>query len=111
MYVGLGVSHQPLSQPYRWAKSGTAILSFCLGCYIFSRACRWAGELRRGTMCCSFLVQALLCLCAGLLVVTNVVPRGAGNLLPQNCIVLLPLGMLSFQSAGQITMSRVQMKQ
>lgn len=61
-------------------------------------------------MCCSFLVQALLCLGAGLLVVADVVPRGAGDLLPQNCVVLLPLGMLSFQSAGQITMSRVQMK-
>lgn len=58
-------------------------------------------------MACSFIVQALLCLVAGLLVVTDVVPRGAGNLLPRNCIVLLPLGLLSFQSAGQITMSRV----
>ena len=58
-------------------------------------------------MCVSFLVQALFCLAAGLLVVTDVVPKGAGNLLPHNCIVLLPLGMLSFQSAGQITMSRV----
>lgn len=107
MYVGLGVSGQPLSQPYRWAKSGTAILSFCFGAYVFSRACRWAGQLKRGTFCCSFLVQCILCIAAGLLVVTDVVPNGAGNLLPRNCIVLVPLALLSFQSAGQITMSRV----
>jgi uncharacterized membrane protein YoaK (UPF0700 family) len=58
-------------------------------------------------MCCSCIVQAILCAGAGVLVVTDVVPRGAGNLLPQNVIVLLPLAMLAFQSAGQITMSRV----
>lgn len=78
-----------------------------MGSYVFSRVCRWAGQSKRGTMCCSFLVQATLCLTAGILVVTGVVPRGAGNLLPHNSIVLLPLAMLSFQSAGQITMSRV----
>jgi hypothetical protein len=55
----------------------------------------------------SLLIQAALCLGAGALVVTDVVPRGAGNLLPRNCIVLAPLAMLAFQSAGQITMSRV----
>lgn len=58
-------------------------------------------------MSCSFLFQALLCVVAGSLVVTGVVPKGAGSLLPGNCVVLLPLAMLSFQSAGQITMSRV----
>jgi Protein of unknown function (DUF1275) len=107
VYVGLGISGQPLSQPYRWAKSGTAILSFCFGTYVFSRLARLLGPLRRSTMCSSFLFQASLCFISGVLVVSDVVPDDAGNRLPGNCIVLLPLGLLSFQSAGQIVASRM----
>ncbi|KIW49271.1 hypothetical protein PV05_10965 [Exophiala xenobiotica] len=107
VYVGLGMSGQPLSQPYRWVKSGTAILSFSVGTYFFSRAARYLGPLRRSTMSSSFLFQALLCFTAALLVVSDVVESDAGNQLPRNFIVLLPLGLLSFQSAGQIVMSRM----
>lgn len=101
------MSGQPFSQPYRWVKSGTAILSFCLGTYFFSRACRVFGPLRRSTLSGSCLFQALLCFISGVLVVSEVVPRDAGNQLPHSYIVLLPLGLLSFQSAGQIVMSRM----
>jgi uncharacterized membrane protein YoaK (UPF0700 family) len=107
VYVGLGVSGQPLSQPYRWAKSGTAILAFCAGNYFFSRMCRLMGPLRRSTMAISCIFQALLCFIAMALVVSGEVPNNAGTLLPGNCIVLIPLAMLSFQSAGQIVMSRI----
>lgn len=107
VYVGLGLSHQPLSQPYRWAKSGTAILSFCFGTYVFSRLSRLLGPLRRSTIFSSFLFQALLCFISGVLVTSDVVPDNAGNLIPKNSIVLLPLGLLSFQSAGQIVASRM----
>lgn len=101
------MSGQPLSQPYRWVKSGTAILSFCLGTYFFSRLCRYLGPLRRSTLSGSFILQALFCLVSGTLVVSDVVPNDAGNQLPNNYIVLLPLGLLSFQSAGQIVASRM----
>ena len=101
------MSGQPLSQPYRWVKSSTAIISFCLGTYFFSRMCRIFGPLRRSTLSGSFLFQALLCLISGGLVASDVVPNDAGNQLPNNYIVLLPLGLLSFQSAGQIVMSRM----
>ena len=107
VYVGLGMSGQPLSQPYRWVKSGTAITSFCLGTYFFSRICRFFGPLRRSTLFGSFIFQALLCFIAGILVVSGIVHKDAGNQLPYNYIVLLPLGLLSFQSAGQIVMSRM----
>ena len=107
VYVGLGMSGQPLSQPYRWVKSGTAILSFCLGTYFFSRVCRFLGPLRRSTLAGSFIFQAVLCFISGILVVSGVVHKDAGNQLPYNYIVLLPLGLLSFQSAGQIVMSRM----
>jgi len=107
VYVGLGMSGQPLSQPYRWVKSGTAILSFCLGTYFFSRVCRFFGPLKRGTLFGSFIFQALLVFIAAILVVSGLVHKDAGNQLPYNYIVLLPLGLLSFQSAGQIVMSRM----
>jgi hypothetical protein len=107
VYVGLGVSGQPLSQPYRWAKSGTAILAFCAGNYFFSRMARLMGPLRRSTMIISFLFQALLCFGAMITVVTGLVPNDAGNRLPKDCIVLFPLALLSFQSAGQIVASRM----
>lgn len=107
VYVGLGMSGQPLSQPYRWVKSSTAILSFCIGTYFFSRAARYFGPLRRSTMAGSFVFQAFLCFIGAGLVVSGVVHKDAGNQLPGNLIVLLPLSLLSFQSAGQIVMSRM----
>ncbi|ETN37518.1 uncharacterized protein HMPREF1541_07140 [Cyphellophora europaea CBS 101466] len=106
VYVGLGVSGQPYSQPYRWAKSSTAIASFCLGCFVFSRVSRVLKPLKRSTMVASMLVQVVLCFVAFGLVVSGFVPKDAGDRLPHDFIVLLPLSLLSFQSAGQIVMSR-----
>lgn len=68
---------------------------------------RYFGPLRRGTVVGSWLLQALLTYISATLVTTNVVPIDAGSLLPENFIVLLPLSLLSIQSAGQIIMSRV----
>ncbi|KAF2759689.1 hypothetical protein EJ05DRAFT_536951 [Pseudovirgaria hyperparasitica] len=106
VYVGLGVTGQPASQPYRWAKSGTAILSFMLGTYLFSRCMRYLGPLRRLTVILALLLQALLCFASALLCLFSVVPADAGTLLPNNFIVLLPLCLLSIQSSGQIVLSR-----
>ncbi|KAK6382642.1 hypothetical protein LTS17_003311 [Exophiala oligosperma] len=107
VYVGLGMSGQPFSQPYRWIKSGTAIISFCAGTYFFSRTARLLGALRRSTMVLSFIFQATLCFVAALFVVSGVVPANAGTQIPRTFIVLLPLSLLSFQSAGQIVISRM----
>lgn len=65
------------------------------------------GPLRRNTMTISFLFQSLLCFIAMATVVSGLVPNDAGTKLPGNCIVLFPLALLSFQSAGQIVMSRM----
>jgi Protein of unknown function (DUF1275) len=67
---------------------------------------RLMGPLRRSTMVVSCLFQALLVFIAMTLVKTGTVPSDAGTLIPRNDIVLLPLSVLSFQSAGQIVMSR-----
>jgi hypothetical protein len=106
VYVGLGVSGQPYSQPYRWIKSLTAISSFCFGSFVFSRFSRIFGPLKRSTMVGSMGVQVALCLVAFGLVVSGVVPKDAGDRLPHDFIVLAPLSLLSFQSAGQIVISR-----
>ena len=58
-------------------------------------------------MVASFLFQAILIFISAILVVSGVVTDHAGRELPGNCIVLLPLFMLSFQSAGQIVASRM----
>ena len=68
---------------------------------------RLMGPLQRSTMIISLIFQALLCFAAVVTVLTGLVPMNAGSLIPDNCIVLFPLAMLSFQSAGQIVMSRI----
>ncbi|KAF1345578.1 hypothetical protein BDV97DRAFT_338631 [Delphinella strobiligena] len=107
VYTGLGLSGQPKSQPLRWAKSLTSIASFTLGSLLFSRSMRFLGPKKRSTITLSFLLQALLTFIAATLVYTNVVPQNAGVMLPENFIVLLPLSLLAFQSAGQIILSRI----
>ena len=64
------------------------------------------GPLRRGTMALSSLLQAVLCFASATLVLTGVVAEDAGSQIPKNFIVLLPLAMLAFNSAGQIVQSR-----
>ena len=65
------------------------------------------GALRRSTVVLSFLIQAILTLVSAALVQARVVPNNAGDLLPDNLIVLLPLALLALQSAGQIIVSRM----
>lgn len=106
VYVGLGVSGQPPSQPDRWQKSLTAILAFSLGALCFSRAMRATGPLRRGTLVVSLALQAVLLFVPAALVQSGVVPDEAtGATVPR--ILLLPLAMVSFGSAGQIVLSRL----
>ncbi|KAH0158307.1 DUF1275 domain protein, partial [Aureobasidium melanogenum] len=107
LYLGLGVSGQPKSSPWRWAKSGMSIISFVMGAFIFSRFMRYLGPLRRSTLVYSWLIQAVLIYICAVLENTGVVPNNAGDVLPDNFIVLLPLGLLSVQSAGQMAMSRI----
>lgn len=58
-------------------------------------------------MVLSFIFQATPRPVAALFVVSGVVPANAGTQIPRTFIVLLPLSLLSFQSAGQIVISRM----
>lgn len=107
--LALGASNQPVSQPYIWLKSLTAILFFLVGCYFFAQS-RRIHPHRRFTLAGSFLVQAILIFVAAALVQRHVVPSPAGyqELDPGKVgfIELLPIGFLAFQSGGQIVTSR-----
>lgn len=52
------------------------------------------------------MIQALLTAISALLSSTDIVPSDAGDLVPDNFIVLIPLILLSIQSAGQCVLSR-----
>lgn len=67
---------------------------------------RSLGPLRRRTVIICLLLQALLCFVSALLGVLGIVPSDAGDLIPNNFIVLLPLCLLAIQSSGQIVLSR-----
>lgn len=107
VYVGLGFTSQPVSQPYRWVKSGTSILSFMLGSFLFARLSRALGPLRRYTLFLTGLLRALLVLAPAALSAAAVVPANAGDLVPSNLIVLLPLSLLAMSAGGQCVLSRL----
>jgi hypothetical protein len=52
------------------------------------------------------VVQIVLTFTVCIMVWTGFVPHDAGDRIPKDCIVLLPLSLLGFQSALQIVMSR-----
>lgn len=55
----------------------------------------------------TWLIQGVLIYICAALEDTGVVPNNAGDVLPDSFVVLLPLSLLSMQSAGQMAMSRI----
>lgn len=101
------MTSQPSSQPFRWIKSGTSIICFVLGSFIFSRLSNALSPLRRSTLVLTTFLQSLLILVAALLSTIDIVPADAGDLVPENLIVLLPLSLLAAAAGGQCVMSRL----
>lgn len=104
VYVGLGLANP--SGSTRWIKSGTSILAFCLGSFLFARFHRAFSARRRWVLISAVFIQ-FLCILAAALIVTFVSgsPPGSGD----DRIywhVLLPLGLVAFQSSGQAVISR-----
>lgn len=67
---------------------------------------RYGNPLRRSTIFISLLIQAILTGASALLSSLAIVPADAGDLVPHNLIVLVPLILLSVQSGGQCVVSR-----
>ena len=104
--LGASTSHTT-TRPYRWAKSLIAIIAFVSGCAIFAHTTRKLGSRRRGTFILSFAVQGAVVLLAAGFIQSELVE---GRLYRLNEEIdwrqLLPIALLSFQSAGQIVASR-----
>lgn len=110
IFLALGASGQPTSNPFGWLKSLVSLASFCLGCFVFASTSR-VNSKSRGTLAMSFVVQSVFIIIAAALVQAGVVPQPHGLVTESrsktNLIELLPLGFLAFQSGGQIVASRI----
>ena len=109
IFLGLGGSTpHDTSKPYGWVKSFASIVCFCLGCFVFSFTSRLLTPLRRSTLTASFLIQSLFILVTAAIIQGGVV-NGSLDTITDDITwrQLLPIALLSFQSAGQIVGSRV----
>ena len=131
IFAALGLSGQPqASHSQQYYKSLTSIAAFCLGSTFFSLLHRLPlvlstpltntpPRLHRLTLLTSFLLQSSLLIVAASLVSTNSVsnqPFVAGvfssgsTKIPASKVHFLdlcPIALISFQAAGQVTLSRV----
>ncbi|KAK4649097.1 uncharacterized protein QC761_115990 [Podospora bellae-mahoneyi] len=101
VYIGLGLADPSAST--RWLKSGTSLLSFLLGSFLFSRFHRFFSAKRRWVLCASFTAQLLLIVAAACMVTL-----AGSDVHPESVAwyVLVPIALVAFQSCGQAVMSR-----
>ncbi len=119
VFAALGVSNLPLGAPrLAWIKSVCSIVTFLLGSMVISLFHRKFGERKRWVLATSFLVQGALILVSAELVSgghSSGSPGSGGRLLLLGLPAdpgfpwadLLPIGLLSFQSAGKVITSRM----
>lgn len=102
VYLGLGLSGA--DHGTRWIRSGTSIVSFCLGSLCFAAFHRcFPSPRQRWVLCASFTFQLALVTAAALIVTITKPSKDAGL----DWKVLVPLGMVAFQSSGQAVSSRI----
>ncbi|KAK9365625.1 hypothetical protein V1509DRAFT_632585 [Lipomyces kononenkoae] len=112
IFLGLGASGQPITNPYGWLKSLIAIAFFIIGCFTFSQARRVGGIRQRRMLMLSFLAQSVCILVAAALIQSDVVPhptnmaRIPDDLGNRLFLELIPLALLAFQGGGQMAASR-----
>ncbi|KIW83936.1 hypothetical protein Z517_03182 [Fonsecaea pedrosoi CBS 271.37] len=127
VFAALGLGGQPqASHEQQYYKSLTSIAAFCLGALFFNGLHRYpagAGQStlsrRRVNLIVSFFTQTVFIVIAASLVSTNEVsnqPFVAGTFssgndeIPSsmiNFLDLCPIALISFQAAGQVTLSRM----
>ncbi|KAL8867554.1 MAG: hypothetical protein Q9198_008473, partial [Flavoplaca austrocitrina] len=108
IFLGLGgATPDSTSKPYGWAKSFVSIACFCLGCIVFSHMTRLLGNLKRSTLVASFLSQTLIIFVATIVVQCGAVNGSLDSITDDiDWYAIIPIALLSFQSAGQIVGSR-----
>ncbi len=125
--AALGISNEPEgTSNQQWVKSLMAIGSSCLGSLFFNFLHRYPSlsegptSRKRGVLVLSMLIQVLMIVVAAILVATGFVsdlPAKAGKFSSgtstpkeigdDNYLDLTAIGILAFQSAGQISLSRI----
>lgn len=107
MGLGGSTSHTT-GKPYGWAKSLISIASFILGAFFFSRFCRYLRPLRRGTLVASFLIQSAFILITAAIIEGGLIDGSTARVSRDiNWKEIIPIALLSFQSAGQMVGSRI----
>ena len=120
IFAALGVSGLPDNSPtFAWTKALMAIMCFIIGAFCFSTFHRLLSPRKRWVLIASFGLQCAMIITAAALVTTGVVSSKRQSLAEkdrqQNSKIdstfpfldLLPIGLLAFQSAGQVVASRV----
>lgn len=106
VYVGLAIAS--LAYPpgnTRLFRSAISLVSFCLGAFIFARFHRIFSPKRRWVLCVSFAAQALLIITAAC-IVTWLPGSLESDAEGWGAHIVVPLILISFQSAGQAVSSR-----
>ncbi|OGE47607.1 hypothetical protein PENARI_c040G03722 [Penicillium arizonense] len=106
IFVALGVSGKPDSEPMLWAKALVAVTVFLVGNVFFVYGSRYLGPLRRFTLIVSFAIQTALLLGAALLVEEGIVSPSLDHQIPIDWLQVLAISLIAFQAAGQIVASR-----
>lgn len=101
--MGIGTARLPTDNPNLWLRALLAVVGFLLGAFSCSRLARWAGPLRRSTLCASFFVQAVLIMVPAILVQVGAVPARFRR---DNELICIVIPMLSLQFGAQVTTSR-----
>jgi uncharacterized membrane protein YoaK (UPF0700 family) len=120
IFAALGVSGLPDSSPtFAWAKALMAIMCFMIGAFCFANFHRLLSPRKRWVMIVSFALQCIMIITAASLVTSGVTSNKRQSVVQkdkeQNSKVdstfpfldLFPIGLLAFQSAGQVVASRI----
>ncbi|KAK9784316.1 hypothetical protein SCARD494_13012 [Seiridium cardinale] len=99
IYIGLGLAAP--TESTRWIKSGTSLISFCVGSFVFSRFHRYFMPSRRWVLCASFILQMVFIIAAAGILTWG--PKSDDELA---WVVLVPIALVAFQSCGQAVVSR-----
>ncbi|OQD72996.1 hypothetical protein PENDEC_c017G03641 [Penicillium decumbens] len=105
IFIGLGASNQN-PRRYGWTRSLASVGCFIIGCFLFARLNRVVGARRRGGLMLSFLIQAIFILISAGLIQGGVISDGIQSSETTQWDQLVPIVLLSLQSAGQIVASR-----
>ncbi|KAL9108433.1 MAG: hypothetical protein Q9227_006767 [Pyrenula ochraceoflavens] len=105
VYVGLGLADPKGST--RWIKSAVSIACFCAGSFCFSRFHNFFSPRRRWVLSASYATQLVLIVAAAVIVTLDEKSEQRDKSKKElRWDVLVPLGLVAFQSSGQAVTSR-----